>query len=222
MGSILLFINRWFENISTIASLVLSIIAVWATLYTVKKQNITSLFEKRLEVFRLLNFISHYAQIIASNTNAEPGDSVMQIDLKTASSNEYLDWNAILLSVWVNQRLIYSKKHTDDNRLRLMYRAMNGKTDQELINVMEPYFLYDLHTLRQGTYIFKGSLAAVIEETANYYESFIDNLLALPRGNGAHSVEKAKHYFDNFVKVGLKWSKDARIRKALNKDMRII
>ncbi len=224
MESIIYFIQGWFEYISETASLLLSVIAIWATLYTVSKQNKTALFEKRLEVLRLLDFISVYAASIKNSFNSTSDISLKDNDSKDSEVRykEYIDMNVTLLSVWVNQRLIYSKRFTDDKRIELMSRAMKGKRDQELIDIMEPYFFHDLGILHQGIYIFKGPIANEIEETADSYKKFIDNLMAIPYGHGFHSGENAKKYCDDFVKAGLRWSENSKVKKKLDKDMRIV
>lgn len=209
MENFITFLQYCINVLSPIVSLGVSVVAIWVTLYTVNKQNKASLFEKRLEVFCLLNFISDFAISIKGS-------------FESTSIDGYVNENVYLLMVWVNNRLVFSNKSNDDERIKLVSKAMKGKPSQELINVMRPYLLHDLHLLHQGVYIFKGPIADAIEETANSYESFIGNLLTIPNGNGVHSADKAKEYFDDFLKVSLKWREDSRIKKALDKDMHII
>lgn len=209
MENFITFLQYCINVLSPIVSLGVSIVAIWVTLYTVNKQNKASLFEKRLDVFCLLTFISDFATSIKGSFEA-------------TSTDGYVNVNVNLLTVWVNNRLVFSNKANDNERLKLVSDAMKGKPSQELINVMKPYLLHDLHLLRQGVYMFKGSIADAIEETANSYESFIGNLLTIPNGNGVHSGDKAKEYFDDFLKVSLKWREDSRIKKALDEDMHII
>lgn len=120
MENFITFLQYCINVLSPIVSLGVSVVAIWVTLYTVNKQNKASLFEKRLEVFRLLNFISDFAISIKSS-------------FESASIDGYVNENVYLLMVWVNNRLVFSNKSNDDERIKLVSKAMKGKPSQELI-----------------------------------------------------------------------------------------
>lgn len=206
-----------FEYISTIVSILLATVAIWATIYTTRKQNKTAMFEKRLEVFRLINFILDFYL------------SIYDFDYEITSEDEkcddlfkyLMDQNKMIYIIWVNQRLIYSQTCHDDIRLDLYQRAIKGNRDRELHDIMLSYLLYDLNVLQQGEYIFKGKISKTIEKTKNTYYNLIDNLLMIPNGNGTHSIDYAKKYYNDFEIVCKKWE-NPKIKKRLKKDMNII
>ena len=129
--------------------------------------------------------------------------------------------NKMIFSIWVNQRLTYSQTCSNPTYLDLSQRAMKGDRDRELHDIMQSYFFHDLNILQQGEYVFKGELAKTIKETRETYYNLIDNLLMMPNGNGAHSTDFAKKYFNDFKIVEQKWQ-NPRMRKRLKKDLSII
>ena len=209
--------NDYFEYVTTITSILLATVAICATIYTTRKQNKTAMFEKRLKVFRLINFISDFYFSIRDMNYEINSDDEEWEDLF-----EFLMYeNKMIFSIWVSQRLTYSQTCSNPTCPDLLQRAMKGDRDRELHDIMQSYFFHDLNILQQGEYVFKGELAKTIKETRETYYNLIDNLLMLPNGNGAHSIDFAKKYFNDFKIVEQKWQ-NPRMRKRLKKDLSII
>lgn len=209
--------NDYFEYVTTITSILLATVAIWATIYTTRKQNKTAMFEKRLKVFRLINFISDFYFSIRDMNYEINSDDEEWEDLF-----EFLMYeNKMIFSIWVSQRLTYSQTCSNPTCPDLLQRAMKGDRDRELHDIMQSYFFHDLNILQQGEYVFKGELAKTIKETRETYYNLIGNLLMLPNGNGAHSIDFAKKYFNDFKIVEQKWQ-NPRMRKRLKKDLSII
>ncbi|UKI22995.1 MAG: hypothetical protein L6V88_12655 [Anaerotruncus sp.] len=65
----------------------------------------------------------------------------------------------------------------------------------------------------------KENLRKTIKETRETYYNLIDNLLMLPNGNGAHSIDFAKKIFLMILKLLNRNGKNPRMRKRLKKGL---
>ena len=208
------------DYLSAIVPILLSAIAIWISIHLDRQQNNIALFEKRYHAYELLQFIGDFCSNGISPYSRERVERFKDSENKE-EIQEYQKTICAILSLWVCKRLIFDGQMSDEERTRHAVDCINGKTDYDLVHIMDTLLQKDRSELDRAALLFDYKTTKLIKETAETYQELCEQMLMCIQKNKTHAVDGFDIKLSQFVDVAENWVIGSKTMNKLQNEIRL-